>query len=176
MDWTQFLNKEMANAYAATEKLIDKVEPDSLGWKPATGANWMTMGQLLKHITEACGVGCKGFVTGEWGLPEGKTWKDLTPEEMFPPAEKLPSIDSVAQARDLLEKDRALAFEMINEAGEDNLANRNVAAPWSPAAPCALGFHLLKMIEHLERHEGQLFYYLKLRGKPVNTVDLWGEM
>jgi hypothetical protein len=31
------------------------------------------------------------------------------------------------------------------------------------------------MIQHLERHEGQLFYYLKLQGKPVNTVDLWGQ-
>ncbi len=30
------------------------------------------------------------------------------------------------------------------------------------------------MIEHLKQHKGQLFYYLKLQGKPVNTSDLWG--
>jgi len=31
------------------------------------------------------------------------------------------------------------------------------------------------MIQHLDRHKVQLFYYLKLQGKPVNTADLWGQ-
>jgi hypothetical protein len=31
------------------------------------------------------------------------------------------------------------------------------------------------MTQHLERHKSQLFYYLKLQGKKVNTVDLWGQ-
>jgi len=30
------------------------------------------------------------------------------------------------------------------------------------------------MIQHLNQHKGQLFYYLKLQGKPVSTPDLWG--
>jgi hypothetical protein len=30
------------------------------------------------------------------------------------------------------------------------------------------------MIQHLAQHKGQLFYYLKLQGKPVNTAHLWG--
>jgi hypothetical protein len=30
------------------------------------------------------------------------------------------------------------------------------------------------MLGHLTQHKGQLFYYLKLQGKPVNTGDLWG--
>jgi uncharacterized damage-inducible protein DinB len=34
--------------------------------------------------------------------------------------------------------------------------------------------HLLRMIAHLAQHKGQLFYYLKLMGKEVNTSDLWG--
>jgi hypothetical protein len=29
-------------------------------------------------------------------------------------------------------------------------------------------------IHHLQQHKGQLFYYLKLQGKPVNTEHLWG--
>jgi hypothetical protein len=37
-----------------------------------------------------------------------------------------------------------------------------------------LGRYLLQMVQHLDRHKGQLFYYLKLQGKPVNTADLWG--
>jgi len=30
------------------------------------------------------------------------------------------------------------------------------------------------MIGHLATHKAQLFYYLKLQGKPVNTGHLWG--
>ena len=174
MNWTQLLQHEIETTYATTAKLLDKVDPKSFDWKPKSGSNWMTIGQLLRHITDACGLGCKGFVTGDWGLPAGKTWDNLAPEEMLPPAEKLPSIESVEKAKDLLAKDKTTALQMIDQAGENDLANKEIAAPWAPGAAFALGFHLLKMIQHLERHEGQLFYYLKLQGKPVNTVDLWG--
>jgi hypothetical protein len=30
------------------------------------------------------------------------------------------------------------------------------------------------MVGHLNQHKGQLFYYLKLQGKDVNTMHLWG--
>ena len=174
MNWSQLLKAEIETAYSTTARLLDKVDPDSFDWKPKDGSNWMTVGQLVRHITDACGPGCRGFVTGDWALPAGKTWEDLAPEEMMPPAEKLPSIDSLEKAKDLLAKDKTIALQMIDLAGENDLANKEVAAPWAPGATSALGFHLLKMIQHLERHEGQLFYYLKLQEKPVNTVDLWG--
>ena len=54
----------------------------------------------LKHITNACGAVCKGFVSGDWGLPAGrKLLEDLSPEEMLPPAEKMPAVESVEEAR-----------------------------------------------------------------------------
>lgn len=176
MNWTELLKTEMESAYSTTAKLLDKVDSDRLAWKPESGANWMTVGQLLKHISEACGMGCKGFVTGEWGLPPEKTWDDLKPEEMFPPAEALPTVQSVEEARDRLAKDKALALQVIEQSSEDDLANKEIATPWAPGKRSALGLQLLKMVEHLERHKDQLFYYLKLQGKPVNTLDLWGEM
>jgi len=175
MNWTQFLKSEIETTYTTTAGLLDKVDRGSLNWKPQSGDNWMTVGQLLRHITNACGAGCKGFLSGDWGLPEGKKLEDLSPEEMMPPAEKLPSIESVEKAKDLLAKDKTTALQMIDQAGEHDLANKEIVAPWAPGAAFALGFHLLKMIQHLERHESQLFYYLKLQGKPVNTVDLWGQ-
>jgi uncharacterized damage-inducible protein DinB len=168
------LQQEIENAYTTTAKLLDKVDPDGLDWKPENGSNWMTVGQLLKHITEACGAGCRGFVTGDWGLPPGVKVEDLAPEEMLPPAEKLPTIESVDEARRLLSKDKSLALRMIEQAGEDQLANRSQPVPWDPGIEFVLGRHLLQMIKHLERHSAQLFYYLKLQGKPVNTTDLWG--
>jgi uncharacterized damage-inducible protein DinB len=174
VNWTQLLKSEIESTYATTERLLDRVDPDSLDWKPESGSNWMTVGQLLKHITSACGAGCRAFVSGDWGLPPGVKVEDLSPEEMLPPAEKLPAIESIEEARKLLSEDKAIALQTIGQAGENDLANRAVAAPWAPGVEYALGRHLLQMVQHLDRHKGQLFYYLKLQGKPVNTADLWG--
>lgn len=174
MNWTEFLKNEMETAYGTTARLLDKVDPNGLDWKPATGSNWMTVGQLIRHISNACGAGCKGFVAGDWGLPEGTRMEDLPPKDHLPPAEMLPSVESVDEARRLLAKDKALALQMIDNAAENDLANREMAAPWSPGVSLTLGRHLLRMIQHLDRHGSQLFYYLKLQGKSVNSSDLWG--
>ena len=174
MNWTQLLTSEIETAYTSTANLLDKVDPNGLAWKPATGGNWMTVGQLLKHITEACGVSCRAFVTGDWGLPPGVKVENLPPEEMLPPAEKLPSIESLDGAKKALAEDRIIALQMVRQAGEDDLANKQMAAPWAPGIEYSLGRHLLQMVQHLERHKSQLFYYLKLQGKTVNTADLWG--
>ena len=121
MNWTELLKSEIESAYATTSNLLDKVDPGSMNWKPATGANWMTMGQLLMHISNACGAGCRGFVTGDWGLPPGMKMEDIPPEEMLPPAEKLPTAESLEQVRDLLANDKAIALQMVAQAGERDL-------------------------------------------------------
>ena len=56
MNWTQLLQHEIETTYATTAKLLDKVDPKSFDWKPKSGSNWMTIGQLLRHITDACGL------------------------------------------------------------------------------------------------------------------------
>jgi uncharacterized damage-inducible protein DinB len=175
MNWTQLLKNEIESTYTTTARLLERVDPKSLDWKPESGSNWMTVRQLLKHIANACGAGCKGFVSGDWGLPAGMKIEDLPPEEMLPPAEKLPGVESVEEAKKQLIEDKTLALQMIDQAGEHDLAHRQVAAPWAPGVEFALGHHLLQMVQHLDRHKGQLFYYLKLQGQPVNTVDLWGQ-
>ena len=174
MNWIELLKSEVETTYTTTNKLLDKVDPESLGWKPARGNNWMTLGQLLKHISNACGAGCKEFVIGDWGLPERKKIENLSPEEMLPPADKLPAVESVAEAKKLLAEEKITVLQMIDRAGENNLANKDIAAPWASGALMILGRQLLQMVRHLDRHKSQLFYYLKLQGKPVNTVDLWG--
>jgi hypothetical protein len=94
-------------------------------------------------------------------------------EDLLPPAEKLPAAKSVAEARNLLAADKALGLEMIRKAGEKDLAGKRLAAPWNPT-PKPLGQQCLEMTQHLATHKSQLFYYLKLQGKPVNTGNLWG--
>jgi len=174
MNWTEMLNGAIEETYAATDGLMGMVEDGELGWKPATGENWMTMGQLMFHLTGSCGACCKGFVTGDWGMPEGVSYEDMAPEDMLPPAEKLPTVDSVAQAREMLAADKVVALEMVARAGEADLDSKMVAAPWAPAMNFVLGKHLLHMVQHLVQHKTQLYYYLKLMGRPVNTGHLYG--
>lgn len=175
MTWTDLITSAMNETYKATDGLMAMVDDSELGWKPATGSNWMATGQLLSHLTNACGLCCQGFVTGDWGMPEGLDLSDIPPEEMLPPAEKLPTVDSVAVARRLLTADMELALRMLAEAGEDRLENEMLRAPWD-GPDCGdkhLGEHLLGMVQHLASHKSQLFYYLKLQGKDVNTHHLW---
>jgi uncharacterized damage-inducible protein DinB len=173
MNWTELLKSEIEHTYTVTDKLLDIVDEDSLDWKPSAENNWMTTGQLLSHITDACGMPIRGFVTGDWGLPEGVELSDLSPEEMLPPAEKLPTIESVAKAKELLAADKKLALDMLGQCDEKSLANNISRAPWD-SSEIVLGYRLLQMISHLSHHKSQLFYYLKLQGKPVNTGHLWG--
>ncbi|MBN1553027.1 DinB family protein [bacterium] len=173
MNWTELLKKEIDDTYILTQKLIDLVLDNELGWKPATGDNWMTTGQLLMHITNSCGAAMKGFVTGDWGLPEGVKMEDIPDEEMLPKAEKMPSIKSVKEAKRLLDEDRQTSLKCLHEAGEERLCSEETTAPWD-TTKMILGHRLLQMVQHLNQHKGQLFYYLKLMGKPVHTGHLWG--
>lgn len=172
MNWTELLTPAAEYNFTVADNLMAMVSDDELDWKPATGENWMAAGQLLMHMTNACGFCCRGFLTGDWGMPEGAEMPEG--ESMLPPAEAMPGVESVQQARDLLEADRKLTLEMIAEAGEDKLETMISAAPWDPENPQKLGQHFLGMIGHLESHKGQLYYYLKLMGRDVNTMHLWG--
>ncbi len=174
MEWNQLLSSEMEKAYKSTLAMIEKVDDSELNWKPVTGNNWMTMGQLLKHIADACGMCFKGFVTGDWGMPEGMKVEDIKPEDMLPPAESLPTVASVAEAKQLLTQDRQIALDMLAKVSEHELDTHAVSAPWDPRE-IILGYRLLGMVNHLQSHKHQLFYYLKLQGKKVNTFDLWFE-
>jgi len=171
----QIILEEAETSYAVTEKLFRKVENSMLNWKPTTGSNWMTVGQLLMHTSKyGCGMAVKGFVRGDWGMPEMTEPDDQHTDQHIPPAESLPYVDSVEQAVELLEEDRKLTLQCINEVKEEDLLRQKMTAPWG-GPEMTLFQHLLMMIAHLTQHKGQLFYYLKLMGKDVNTSDLWGE-
>ena len=172
MNWTDLLNARVAEVYGATAGLMNMVEEKNLDWRPETGSNWMTMGQLLEHIPTASGHCMMGFVTGDWKIG-GVDFADMAPEDMLPSAEKMPTVKSVADAKKALAVDKAIALDMIAKAGEKTLAEKMVAAPWNPT-PLPMGVQLLSMVGHLDTHKAQLFYYLKLQGQPVHTGSLYG--
>jgi len=174
MNWTELLNAEIEGVFGAVEGLVGTVTDDDLGFRPETGENWMTMGQLLAHLPTACGFCMRGIATGEWGLPEGQSYEDMPEEEMLPSASKMPSAGSVAETKEKLAADRKLAVEMVRSVGEMDLAGKRVTVPWNQETERTLGHHFLHMLDHLASHKSQLFYYLKLMGRPVHTGSLWG--
>jgi uncharacterized damage-inducible protein DinB len=173
VNWRKLLTDEIEYGYSVAYKVAALVDDDKLEWKPETGDNWMTTGQLLEHLSTCCGPTFKGFVTGDWGLPADFDPKEMKPEEMLLPAEAMPTIDSVAAARKELTDDKQFTLDMLAQVSDEDLDNKPAPAPWDPR-PMILGHRLLSMVLHITQHKGQLFYYLKLQGKPVNTGDLWG--
>jgi len=169
MSWKELITRELEDTYRVSAGLFELVEEADLNWKPATGSNWMTTAQLLKHITDSCAGAFKGVVTGDWGID----MSELPPEEMLPPAEKLPGIDSLDEAKRLLAEDRRGALEILASLDDEKLATAKAPVPWDPTE-MILGHRLLQMLEHMKQHKGQLFYYLKLQGKPVHTGHLYG--
>jgi uncharacterized damage-inducible protein DinB len=164
------LLEEAEGVYVVTEHLFRRVTDDDLSWKPATGRNWMTVGQLLMHCAAyGCGEAVRGFVRGDWPFDT----EHLDEADHLPSAAELPSVDSVDQAMALLEADRSLALSCLGEVDEEDLLTKRSSAPWG-GPEVSLFQHLLQMIQHLAQHKGQLFYYLKLMGRDVDSSDLWG--
>ncbi len=164
LHWTGYLGQIADAAYRATDGLMGLCDDAGLAWKPATGANWMTTGQLLEHLLTACGFCADCF--------EKNRWPDFG-DDMLPAAEHLPTAGSVSAARVALAKDKELFLAAVRRAGESRLTTEKVTAPWNPT-PYFLAQQMAFSVEHLIVHKAQLYYYLKLQGKQVHTGHLYG--
>lgn len=173
MTLVEMLTSQIEDTYRATDDLMSLVNDADLEWSPNQGTNWWTVGQLLRHMTVSCGIWCKGFITDVWDDAGDVDPTKIPESSPLPPAEAYRSIESVEAARSDLERDRAVALHVLSQTSSEELVNRTAVAPWNPT-PRVLALRLLDMIRHLESHKSQLYYYLKLMGKPVHTGNLWG--
>ncbi len=173
MNWKALLSDEIQYTYGVSDHLISLVRDEELDWKPDHGSNWMSLGQLLMHMTDACGSTFEGLINGAWDIREEYTVSELDTQQIFPHADILPSVNSVHDTRKLLSDDRKLALKSLKKCTEEELAGKYAPAPWT-RHPMILGQRLLHMVYHLNQHKGQLYYYLKLTGRSVSTCDLYG--
>ena len=171
MQWKEILEQQANEAFKATNGLVKRLTSDQLDWRPNSGSNWMSVGQLLEHLKVSCGAVMFGFATGDWSLcmPEGEGGG----EGQMPTAESLPTCSNLEEFAEAFAKDQAMALDLIAKAEEKDLAAKMVTAPWNPSER-SLGVQFQECITHLNSHKAQLFYYLKLQGVDVNTMDLWG--
>jgi uncharacterized damage-inducible protein DinB len=147
--------------YRPVEKLIGMVPADKLDWKP--GPTFMSVGQVLCHLSDGFGGGFDMLLSGKWPSMEemGEGMK----------LENLPSC-SPQEALDKLEKDKKILRKVLDSVSEEDFTNKVVSVPWGWKAKMermAIGF-----LEHFTNHKMQLFTYLKLLGLPVNTETLYG--
>jgi hypothetical protein len=148
------------DSYRPAESMIRMVPADKLDWKP--GPNFMSLGQLLSHLSGGLGSDLQVLITGKWPTPEemGESMK----------LENLPSC-TVEEALKRLEADKTKLREVISGLTQKDFANKMVSVPWgwqSKMERMAFSFH-----EHFTNHKMQLFTYLKLLGLPVNTQTLY---
>lgn len=143
------------------ETLIGMVPADKLDWKPASG--FMSMGQVIYHLSEGLGGGFEMLLNGDWPSQEEM--------EAGLKLENMPSC-GVEEALNRLEKDKKALSSALERVSEADFTNRVVAVPWGWKAKVeVLGVNFLG---HFNNHKMQLFTYLKLLGLPVNTGTLYG--
>lgn len=80
-----------------------------------------------------------------------------------------PTVESVDEARRILAEVRDLSMKLHSNVNDERLLGQRSAPPWGGPAR-TLFQHCNEMVWHLGQHKGQLFYYLKLQGKPVKPT------
>ena len=154
-----FYNLAM-QAFRPAKTLIGMAPADKLGWQP--GPKFMTLGQLICHLSLGVGDGIRLLHTGEWP----------TDEEMLTgmKQENLPSC-GVEEALGKLEADKATLREALAAVSEQDFTSKTVSVPWGVQGKMEV--LALSFLEHFTNHKMQLFLYLKLLDLPVNTQTLY---
>ncbi len=143
------------------EKLIGMVPADKLDWKP--GPKFMSIGQVISHLSDGIGGGLEMLVSGKWPPMEEM--------EVGMKLENMPSC-GVPEALAKLAKDQATLRAVMDGLSEDDFTNRVVSVPWGWKAKMEI--MSVNFLGHFNNHKMQLFTYLKLLGLPVSTETLYG--
>lgn len=148
------------DAFKPVETMIKMVPADKLDWKP--GPNFMTLGNLIHHLSSGMGAELRMLTTNSWPKPEEM--------EASMKAGAMPSC-TVEEALANIEKDKKALSEVLAGVTEDEFAGKVYSTPWgwqNKLERMALDFK-----EHFTNHKMQLFTYLKLLGYQVNTETLY---
>ena len=148
------------HAFKPANTLVKMVPADKLDWRP--GPKFMTLGQLIYHLSAGVGEGIQLLHTGQWPSME-EMMKEMKQEN-------LPSC-GVEEALKKLETDKQVLRAALDEVSEADFTGRVVSVPWGFQGK----FELLafSFLEHFTNHKMQLFTYLKLLNLPIDTQTLY---
>jgi uncharacterized damage-inducible protein DinB len=153
----------MQKTQAPLMNMVEMVPDDKLDWAPSEG--FMTVGQVLKHLTENWCV-VKMMVTNEWFFSNMEEMAEAMKLENMPTCTK-------AEALSAMEQDLNNAMDHIKyEISEEDFLNKEVSAPWGFRGQIWKAVLIAK--DHQVNHKMQLHIYMKQLGLPVNSETLYG--
>ena len=145
---------ELTREAETTRRVLERVPPDKLGWKPHTKS--MSLGQLALHVAQTPGM----------------VAQLITEDECEPPPFTQPEATSRAEL--LAALDESVSGATAKLAGWDDA---RMMAEWTlrrgPTTLMVLprvGMVRSIMLNHWYHHRGQLLVYLRLLDVPVPSV------
>jgi hypothetical protein len=148
-----------------TEHLVALVPQELLDWRPPVPSGAPTgtdLGHLLGHLPDCLAGFCAAFYAAfPSELSELLALRSIAVNESCSPQKAAVCIRQFATA---IER----GFHLC----EDTDLSRLIPTAFVPEGEKLLTL-LLGNLEHLTNHKYQLFFYLKLMGRPVGTQDLY---
>lgn len=153
----------MQKTQAPLKNMVEMIPDDKLDWAPGEG--FMTVGKVLKHLTENWCV-IKMMVENEWRFSSMEEMAEALKLENMPSCTK-------AEALGAMKQDLNSAVDFIkHEISEEDFFNKEISAPWGFKGPIWKAVLMAK--EHQVNHKMQLHIYLKQLELTVNTETLYG--
>ena len=153
----------MQKTQAPLKNMVEMIPDDKLDWAPGEG--FMTVGKVLKHLTENWCV-VKMMATNEWFFSSMEEMAEAMKLENMLTCNK-------AEALSAMDQDLDDAVDYIeHEISEEDFLNKEISAPWGFKGQIWKAVLMAK--EHQVNHKMQLHIYMKQLGLPVNTETLYG--
>jgi hypothetical protein len=151
----------------ATRGLIKKTPADKLDWRP--DPSFLKLSAVLHHVSNTVGSQLRDVMNEGWEYRAGETGGNTG----LPPADAYPVVESIEEAREMIDADWKLFEERFARVDENTFNDQVCKIPWM-APGTTLKEYMLLTSEHLSNHRMQLFLYLRLLGVKVDTTNLYG--
>jgi uncharacterized damage-inducible protein DinB len=153
MKMTDALIPELRVEAASTRKMLERIPPDSLAWRPHEKSR--TIGEIAAHIANLPGLFIASLV-----------------EDTFDRNTYTVQADSVAEILSTFDRNVARAHEVLGA-----LSDAELLAPWKYTYGERVVFELPRLVvirttalNHLIHHRGQLSVYLRMLDVPLPGV------
>jgi len=153
MQMTDALIPELRVEAASTRKMLERIPPDSLAWRPHEKSR--TIGEIAAHIANLPGLFIASLV-----------------EDTFDRNTYTVQADSVAEILSTFDRNVARAHEVLGA-----LSDAELLAPWKYTYGERVVFELPRLVvirttalNHLIHHRGQLSVYLRMLDVPLPGV------
>lgn len=142
--------------------LVRRAPADQLAWRPVDGA--LTLGQLLAHVAGSL-TDVVEMVLHPEAMPSEEEMAAMMDSSRWPSATPDEALATIAEQK-------AKLPGLLAEVTDERWLTEQRALPWGVRG--SLGLCAMQGLEHAVSHRSQLFWYLKILGHPISTMELYG--